>query len=87
VAVPGAKTTCANIANTPFPVPKGEVIDTLSGPALVRRTELIGQLADTSYLVKLAALFRKLAETAATKAPGYNHPDDLRVSYPKNIWN
>ena len=86
VAVLNAKTICANIANTRFPVPEGEVIDTRSDPALVRSADLIGQLSDTGYLLKLAALFREFAETGATKALGYNHPDDLRVSYPKFFW-
>jgi hypothetical protein len=53
VAVHDAKTICANIANTQFPVPEGKVTDTRSDPALVRSADLIGQLADTGYLVKL----------------------------------
>ena len=80
------KTICANIANTRFPVPEGQMTDTRSDPALVRSADLIGQLADTGYLLKLAALFREFAETGANKALGYSHPDDLRVSYPKFFW-
>ena len=80
------KTICVNIANTRFPVPEGQMTDTRSDPALVRSADLIGQLADTGYLLKLAALFREFAETGANKALGYSHPDDLRVSYPKFFW-
>ena len=86
IAVLDVKTIFANITNTRFPVPEGEVTDTRSDPALIRSADLIGQLAHTGYLVELAALFGELAETGATKALGYNHPDDLRMSYPKFFW-
>ena len=77
---------CANIANTRFPVPEGEADDATGYPALVRSADLIGQLADTGYLLKLSALFREFEETGTTAGLGFKNPDDLRTAYPKFFW-
>lgn len=69
---------------TRFPVPDApEYRKTGSYAGLARAADLIGQLSDPRYLDKLPALFHEFEEVGTTKALGYNHPADLRASYPK----
>lgn len=68
---------------TRFPVPQDELHQaTHHYPGLARAADLIGQLADPLYLVKLPALFREFEETGAHLALGYQHAGDLRAAYP-----
>lgn len=76
-----------NIELTRFPVPAVEDHqDTKNYPGLVRASDLIGQLSDGRYLRKIPALFYEFEETGVNKALGYNHPGDLRRSYPQFYW-
>ncbi len=77
-----------NIEMTRFPVPRDErYAETNSWGGLTRAADLIGQLADPTYLAKLPALFREFEETGSNKAMGYHNPDDLRSGYPKFYWH
>jgi hypothetical protein len=79
---------CRNIEYTRFPVPTGGDYDSTSDyPALLRAADLIGQLADPRYLMKLPALFYEFFETGANIKLGYETPDDLRREYPGFFWN
>lgn len=82
-----ANRVMANIEFTRFPVPQdGDHDGTRDFPALVRAADLIGQLADPHYLLKLSPLFHEFRETGADLKLGYRHPDDLRCAYPKFYW-
>ena len=82
-----AETVIANIENTRFPVPQGsDPSGTADYPGLVRAADLIGQLADPGYIRKLAHLFHEFRETGATRALGYENPEDLREGYPRFYW-
>lgn len=77
-----------NIELTRFPVPAQEdhkATDTY--PALVRASDLIGQLSDPRYLQKIPALFFEFKETGVADMLGYAHPGDLRKNYPSFYWN
>jgi|SRR6478672_2500540 len=77
-----------NIELTRFPVPKAEDHqDTINYPALVRASDLIGQLSDPRYLKKISALYYEFEETGVNKALKYQHPGDLRRNYPKFYWS
>lgn len=81
-------TVCANIEYTRFPVPaenerKGES----EYPALLRASDLIGQLADPSYMRKGPALFMEFAETGMNDQLGYKTAAELRADYPKFFWS
>jgi len=79
---------CRNIEHTRFPVPEGEdYACNRDFPGLVRAADLIGQLADPRYLMKLPALFYEFYETGAHKKLGYKNPDDVRRRYPVFFWN
>jgi hypothetical protein len=41
-------------------------------PALLRASDLIGQLADPNYMRKVSALFVEFAETGMNEKLGYN---------------
>jgi hypothetical protein len=72
---------------TRFPVPKENIYkDTISLLGLARAADLIGQLSDPSYLVKLPALFSEFEETGSNKALGYSSSEDLRSGYPRFYW-
>jgi hypothetical protein len=77
-----------NVELTRFPVPKDEKhLDTVNCPGLARAADLIGQLSDPRYLLKIPALFYEFEETGANKTLGYLTPDDLRQNYPSFFWN
>jgi hypothetical protein len=83
-----ANAITANIENTRFPVPAAS--DPALGsnwPGLVRGADLIGQLADPDYMLKLPALFHEFKETGADVRLGHKSPDDLRDDYPRFYWN
>ena len=76
-----------NIEHTRFPVPAADDYQgTRDYPALLRASDLIGQLGDPRYLHKLPALFAEFQETGTSTALGYQHPGDLRKAYPKFYW-
>src|SRR5436190_1937161 len=59
---------CANIEYTRFPVPADNERRAESEyPALLRASDLIGQLADLNYMRKGPALFMEFAETGVDK--------------------
>ncbi|MBI5496948.1 MAG: metal-dependent phosphohydrolase [Deltaproteobacteria bacterium] len=77
-----------NIELTRFPVPKDtDHQGTLDLPGLVRAADLVGQLADPSYLRKLPRLFAEFQETGANDKLGYHTPADLRRGYAGFFWN
>ncbi|MDY7022010.1 MAG: metal-dependent phosphohydrolase, partial [Cyanobacteriota bacterium] len=77
-----------NIELTRFPVPKkSDHQDTISYPGLVRSADLIGQLSDPRYLIKVSALFYEFEETGFNTKVGYKSPGDVRQSYHKFYWN
>jgi len=49
---------------------------------LVGSADLIGQLADPMYNIKIPRLFYELEETGSAKKMGYHSPGDLRKGYP-----
>jgi len=78
----------ANIEFTKFPVPEGEPIgNSKTFPGLLRAADLIGQLADISYLRKAAALWNEFRETGMNEKLGYHTPADLRKGYPGFFWH
>ncbi len=77
-----------NIELTRFPVPKeSDHQDTINYPGLVRAADLIGQLSDPRYLIKISALFYEFEETRFNAKVGYKNPGDLRKNYHKFYWN
>lgn len=73
----------ACIDYTRFPVPDDRRFhETTTLRALVRAADLIGQLADPSYLRKLPALFAELKETGQDLTLGFANPTELRNDYP-----
>ena len=79
---------CANIEYTRFPVPADSERKAASDyPALLRASDLIGQLADPNYMRKVSALFAEFAETGMNEKLGYNSPAKLRAEYPKFFWS
>jgi len=78
---------CKNIELTRFPVPNSEDHkDTVGFPGLVRAADLIGQLSDPRYTLKLPALYYEFYETGQSKLNGWNNPGDLRKTYPGFFW-
>src|SRR5207244_5295334 len=74
---------CANIEYTRFPVPADNERSAESEyPALLRASDLIGQLADLNYMRKGPALFMEFAETGVTDTLGYKTAAELRAAYP-----
>ncbi len=83
-----AEVIAANIELTRFPVPNdSDHQNTSSYPGLVRAADLIGQLADPHYLIKLPALFYEFQETGVNEKLGYKSAYDLRTSYPLFYWD
>jgi len=77
----------ANIEHTRFPFPQDEQHKpTGDFPGLLRAADLIGQLADISYLRKTSALFNEFRETGMTEVLKYDSPSDLRANYPQFFW-
>jgi hypothetical protein len=77
-----------NIEFTRFPVPTGDLYnDTVNYPGLARSADLIGQLSDPSYLLKLPALFSEFEEIGSNQALGYSSSKDLRYGYPRFYWH
>ncbi|MGB0564889.1 MAG: metal-dependent phosphohydrolase [Spirulinaceae cyanobacterium] len=75
------------IERTRFPVPKDAISQqTHDLPGLARAADLIGQLADPTYLLKLPSLFQEFAETGANGVMGYTSPEQLRAGYPRFYW-
>lgn len=73
-----------HIEQTRFPVPQEHPyseLDTLS--ALVRCADLIGQMADPDYVLKLSRLYQEFKETGIAEALGYTNAGQLRESYPQ----
>ena len=67
-----------------FPRTSGTVTDDF--PGLFRAADLIGQLADISYLPKTSALFNEFRETGMTEVLKYDSPSDLRAHSPQFFW-
>ena len=77
----------AAIELTRFPVPESDdnqQTDTEAG--LVRAADLIGQLADPSYLRKTTHLFMEFKETGMAESLGYETAADLADAYPNFFW-
>lgn len=73
----------ANIERTRFPIPPEQMYqETADYPGLIRAADLIGQLADPYYLLKIPALFYEFAEIGYHTKLGYVTPDDMRHTYP-----
>src|SRR5215510_2761727 len=78
---------CANIEYTRFPVPADNERGAESEyPALVRASDLVGQLADPNYMRKGPALFTEFVETGVTDELGYKTAAELRAAYPTFFW-
>ena len=76
-----------NIEFTRFPVPEAETHqDRNNFSGLSRAADLIGQLSDPNYLLKISALFYEFEEVGTNKLLGYKSPGDLRRSYAKFYW-
>ncbi|MCL2924085.1 MAG: metal-dependent phosphohydrolase [Trichodesmium sp. MAG_R04] len=76
-----------NIELTRFPVPEAETHqDRNNFSGLSRAADLIGQLSDPNYLLKIGALFYEFEEVGTNKLLGYKSPGDLRRSYAKFYW-
>jgi len=81
-------TVCANIEYTRVPVPqRNEGNPGSDYPALLRASDLIGQLADPNYMRKGSALFNEFAETGMNEKIGYKTAAQLRAEYPKFFWS
>ena len=79
---------CANIEYTRFPVPADNERRAESEyPALLRASDLIGQLADLNYMRKGPTLFMEFAETGMNDTLGYKTAAELRAAYPKFFWS
>ena len=79
---------CANIEYTRFPVPiENEREAATDYPALLRASDLIGQLADPNYMRKISALFTEFEETGMNAKLGYTSSAGLRAAYPKFFWS
>ena len=82
------ETICENIERTRFPVPSEEDHqDATDFPGLIRAADLIGQLADPSYIRKISRLFAEFKETGQAAKMGYTTAADLRAGYPKFFWD
>ena len=79
---------CANIEYTRFPVPiRNEGEAGSDYPALLRASDLIGQLADLNYMRKVSGLFAEFEETGMNGKLGYTSSAALRAAYPKFFWS
>ena len=76
-----------NIEYTRFPVPaENERRAESEYPALLRASDLIGQLADPNYMRKGPALFTEFTETGVADKLGYKTAAELRAAYPTFFW-
>ncbi len=79
---------CRNIERTRFPVPSEEDHqESTDFPGLIRAADLIGQLADPSYIRKISSLFAEFKETGQAAKMGYTTAADLRAGYPRFFWD
>ncbi len=77
-----------NIELTRFPVPdKDDHAATHTYPALIRASDLIGQLSDPRYLHKINRLYGEFQETGVSERLKYANSDDLRRNYPRFYWS
>jgi hypothetical protein len=75
------------IEPTRFPVPSQDDPPEAQGYAgVVRAADLIGQLSDPRYLLKIPALFAEFQETGMAASMGWQHPGDVRRNYPSFYW-
>jgi len=73
---------------TRFPIPdNGDHQETKTEAGLVRAADLIGQLADPSYLPKLTNLYCEFVETGTAEKLGLTSAADLADRYPSFYWN
>jgi len=73
---------------TRFPIPdSSDHQETQSEAGLVRAADLIGQLADPSYLQKLTNLYHEFSETGTAEKLGLTSAADLADQYPSFYWN
>jgi hypothetical protein len=71
------------IEMTSFPVPTSSYYARVGDFAgLVRAADLIGQLADPQYIVKLSRLYMEFCETGERERWGYKNAGELRTKYP-----
>jgi hypothetical protein len=78
---------CENIERTRFPVPNEEDHqESTDFAGLIRAADLIGQLADPSYIRKISSLFAEFKETGMAAKMGYTTAADLRAGYPGFFW-
>ncbi|MBL6878360.1 MAG: GAF domain-containing protein [Burkholderiales bacterium] len=81
------------ISYTQFPIPDRGVASNIEEEkfralaGLVGSADLIGQLADPMYDIKIPRLFYEFSETGSANKMGYQTPDDLRASYPAFFLN
>ena len=81
------------ISYTQFPIPDRGTTDSIEEKKfralanLVGSADLIGQLADPMYDVKIPRLFYEFRETGSAAKMGYNSPQDLRAGYPSFFLN
>ena len=84
---------CDLISYTQFPIPNRGEANTQAEvkfrdlASLVGSADLIGQLADPMYDVKIPRLFYEFNETGSATKMGYNTPADLRAGYPSFFIN
>ena len=75
------------IEYTRFPPPEGKFSsDTGSYGALVRASDLIGQLADPGYLRKIPALYYEFSELGLNEKFGYTSPLQMRGKFAGFFW-
>jgi len=73
----------ANIELTRFPVPHdGDHDNTTDYPGLVRAADLMGQMSDPKYLLKIPALYHEFVETGEAAKNGWTSPQDVSEGYP-----
>jgi len=78
---------CKNIEWTRFPVPlDDDYQDTFDYPALVRAADLMGQMSDPKYVLKIPALWAEFNETGEAQKLGFITCDDLKKGYPPFFW-
>jgi len=76
-----------NIELTRFPVPKDDDHkNTMDYPGLLRAADLLGQMSDPRYPLKVPALFQEFKETGEADHLKYSSPQDLKEGYPAFFW-
>ena len=75
------------IEPTRFPVPLREDPPEVGAyAAVVRAADLVGQLSDPRYLLRIPALFAEFKETGVARELGFQHAGQLRANYPNFYW-